>query len=224
MNLVQMQMASMMQKMQGSMDRLVPEEGIPIPTTSPKPSAVHTLYTPPTRTNTILSPIPEGSTPHPTPPTTNSAPFPPRLLGQFAQEQLPIPPSTTSVQQNVAMVPYAAPQPDVNVPSSSHHQYTQHTTPITQTQYYQTHSPHPQPEEQPHLPVPHEHQYPRAYQPQHHNSSHDIMVTNIQQQPRQPTPTNRTNSTEAPYPRQSNEQHVPLTYSNNTTFQTEPQL
>jgi hypothetical protein len=49
MNLVQMQMAPMMQKMQGSLERFVPEEGIPITTTSPNPSNGHTLYTPPTR-------------------------------------------------------------------------------------------------------------------------------------------------------------------------------
>jgi hypothetical protein len=134
MNQAQIQMASMMQRIQGSLDRLLPGEGIPPPTTSPNPDTGHTLYTPPTRANTILSPIPEGSTPIPTPTTTNSTPFPPKL-GQFAPEQLPIPPSNTGVRQNVAMVTYAASQPDVNRPSSSYQQYTQHTTPINQPQY-----------------------------------------------------------------------------------------
>jgi hypothetical protein len=46
MNLTQKEMASMMQKMQGSLDHLIPGEGIPLPTSSPNPSTGHTLYTP----------------------------------------------------------------------------------------------------------------------------------------------------------------------------------
>jgi hypothetical protein len=72
--------------------------------------------------------------------------------------------------------------------------------------------------------VQQEQPYPRAYQPQHHQSSQDIMVTTNPHQPRQPMTTTRIHNTEAPYQRQSNEPPAPSTYSHNNTFQTEPQL
>jgi hypothetical protein len=66
MALLQSQMTTMMQQMQGSINRLVPDEGMNT-TVSPSIGNGRPFSTPPTRTNTNLSPIPEGSTPIPTP-------------------------------------------------------------------------------------------------------------------------------------------------------------
>jgi hypothetical protein len=63
---LQSQMTTMMQQMQGSLNRFVPEEGMTT-TAHPATGNGRTFSTPPTRTNTYLSPIPEGSTPILTP-------------------------------------------------------------------------------------------------------------------------------------------------------------
>jgi hypothetical protein len=63
---LQSQMAAMMTQMQSSINRFAPEEGMPIPNPQ-HPGHGRTFTTPPHRTSTPLSPIPEVSTPLPTP-------------------------------------------------------------------------------------------------------------------------------------------------------------
>jgi hypothetical protein len=71
---LQSHMATMMQQMQGSINRLVPDEGMTT-TVSPTVSYGRPFSTPPNRTSTNLSPIPEGTTPNPTPPLCKSSTF-----------------------------------------------------------------------------------------------------------------------------------------------------
>nr|XP_051205253.1 uncharacterized protein LOC127319100 [Lolium perenne] len=146
MALLQSQMTTMMQQMQGSLNRIVPTEGMtpnfPLATGNGR-----TFSTPPTRTNSILSPIPEDSTPIPTPHSANHPPFPP-TLGQFAPDQLPLPPCIQGVRQKDTA--YSGPITSTAGPSSSYTHITQHTTPTNQPQFYQPHSPR----QQQHDPIP----------------------------------------------------------------------
>jgi hypothetical protein len=132
----QMQMmTAMMSKMQTSIDKISPDQGT---VAAPAPPHINgrDFITPPPRTSTMLSPIPEGSTPLPTPHSSQQPPFPPNL-GRFAPEQLPLPPYTQGVRQNAPVTTYTEPITSTTSAPPSFHQITQYTNPSTHPQFYQ---------------------------------------------------------------------------------------
>jgi hypothetical protein len=131
----QMQMlTTMMSQMQTSINRLTPEHGTQVAPSQHRGNG-REFITPPPRPSSILSPIPEVDTPTPTPISSQNRSFPPNL-GQFAPEQLPVPPVDQDARQKASMVPNPDSTSNTEKASSSSHQIIQHTNPTTQPQYY----------------------------------------------------------------------------------------
>jgi hypothetical protein len=126
--------------MQTSIDRLAPEEGnttsalpvvyVQVPTIS------RSFTTPPPRSSTTLSPIPEVTNPFPTPQTSQAQHFPPSL-GTLAPEQLPHQPCTQHARRNDSSYTYTPPIITTMAASTLQRQLSQYATPLTQPQYYQ---------------------------------------------------------------------------------------
>jgi hypothetical protein len=125
-------MAGMMARMQSSIDRLAPSEG----TNNTDTGQQRELVTPPPRSSTQLSPIPEVPTPQATPAAQNPPPFPPNL-GRLTPAQLPVPPRTEAVRHK-SVSESNAQTTEVLAAQTT---FVQRTNPSTQPQYYQTPNP-----------------------------------------------------------------------------------
>jgi hypothetical protein len=132
-------MVALMERMQTSIDKLTQPEGNLQLNTGQAP----TFVTPPPRTSSNLSPIPEVSTPQDTPPTQNPPPFPP-TLGRLTPAQLPLPPSTQDARQK-AVSTESELIVSTSTTSSSRQIHIQRINPTTQPHYYQPTTQNPTP-------------------------------------------------------------------------------